>query len=163
MMRPDTALIWLSVRALHAPRTPRASTKPAYPRSSLVRSFIEALPTRPIVVRHLVVTHRYDLHRRITHVAQESIDDGTVQGEIPTRPGGLAENDVRDPFSLRKLDEQVGDARALQLHHLGAELLREADVVGERDMIVRLDAAWLLPGRLDVDGEPVRREPARDA
>ena len=66
-------------------------------------------------------------------------------------------------FALRELDERVGDARALQLDDLRAELLREADVVLQRDVIVRLDAARLLLRRFDVDGEPVGREPAGDA
>ena len=55
---------------------------------------------------------------------------------------------TREPFSLTTF---------------APSCLREADVVRQRDVIVGLDAARLLVRRLDVDGEPVRRQPAGDA
>src|SRR5262245_46160064 len=119
MMRPETALICRSVLALHAPSPPSASTNPVYPMSSLVRSFIASL--RPLVVDRVVGAHRDDLHRRVAHIAQEPIDDRSVQRKIPARSRRLTEDDVRDALALRELDQRVGDARTFQLDDLCAE------------------------------------------
>src|SRR6478672_7058061 len=122
MISRDTALIWLSVRALHAPSRPSARMNPEYPSSSFVRSFICVPSTPQGVFGAGFPTHRHNLHSGVPDVSQEAIDDGSMDEKIPSGTRRLAENHMRNPLSLRELDECIGHLRALQLHDLGAQL-----------------------------------------
>src|SRR5689334_7119827 len=110
MILTDTALISFSVRALHAPRTPIARTKPAYPTSNFVRSFMPSSAQRVVDGGRRVAADRNDLYRGVSHLAEEAVHDRSVNKEVPTRARGRAEDDVGDPFPLREVDEDVGYA-----------------------------------------------------
>src|SRR5262245_54986563 len=105
----------------------------------------------------------HDLHRRVAHLVQETVDDRAAQQDVPARTRRLAEDDVSDALAPGEINQPVGDVGPLQFVNLRSELLGEAQALCKYDVILRVDAARLFARRFDVNGVPVRSQPPGDA
>ena len=106
------------------------------------------------VVRRRFVIERYHLNRRVGDSAEEPVQRGAVEEHLQTRPRALAEDDVGDPFPPCERDQPLGRPFGMHPYDGAAEALRKPDVFRQGLRVVRIDATWLLPGRLDVHGVP---------
>ena len=52
----------------------------------------------------------YDLNRRIAHFAQKTVDNGSMQQNVPTRALRLTENHMRDPFAPSKINQRISNS-----------------------------------------------------
>src|SRR5262245_43805242 len=143
-MRRDTSPSSRRLRALHTPSATSAAMKMRKLSRSLLRKFIISSarfrhrsnlrmrssrgPLRGALAR-ITVLQRHDLHRRVTRLIQEAVDNRAAQQNVPTRTRRLAENDVSDALAPGEIDQRVGDIGALQFDHLGAEFLGETQAL----------------------------------
>src|SRR3954452_24583349 len=97
----------------------------------------------------------HDLNRRVAHLAKKAVDDRAMEQQVPARTRELAEDDVRDALALCELDKGVGDARAGQPDDSRAELFRKKNVVRQRHVILRLDAAGAFLRGFDIHRVPI--------
>src|SRR3954463_40932 len=101
-----------------------------------------------LITHHfLSVFHGHDLHGRVAHFVQKTVDNRAVQKDVPTRARGLAEDNVRYPGATRELNERVGDtalAVCFETDDLRAEVFGKAYVLFERSVIFGLDAPHLF-------------------
>src|SRR4029450_354060 len=96
----------------------------------------------------------HDLDGGVLYFFEKTVDHRTVQQVMPSRPRRLPEDDVRDALFPREVDQRVSDIRGLEPDHLGAQVLREADVVEELAMCRGIHARQSLSWRLNVNREP---------
>ncbi len=102
-----------------------------------------------------------DLDADRSGATDQLMDDRAVQQLEPARARRLADNDLGDVVRLGVGNEIVGDAPPRNGQRLGAELLGEAQAVGDA-VALRLGEA-MVARRLDVDRRPMRAETVGDA
>src|SRR5215210_4040777 len=141
MMRRDTSPISRRRHAPHPPSAASATTKTRYPAKSFTRKLIRVVIgdgsgtafDRSLFDRHFFLPfQRHHLDGRVSHFGEKAVDDGAVEEDVEARARGLAEDDVRDPFAAREVDERVGHLPRLQLNYFCAEVFGEPDVLPER-------------------------------
>src|SRR5215831_11069344 len=81
---------------------------------------------------------------------------------MPSRTPRFADNGERHASFGGESEKRRRDIGSLELHDLGAERLRELNVVDEVSLEGAVDPVGPLVWRLHVDAEPIRVEAARD-
>ena len=66
--------------------------------------------------------------------------------DVPTRSRALTENHLGYAFTLREIDQRIGNSTGFQLNYLRPKFLSKANVLLQRCMIRRLDETGFLPG-----------------
>ena len=91
----------------------------------------------------------------VPHIAEKSVNYGTVEQHIPSGPCRLSEDNVGDSLAPSELDQRVCNTSALQLHDLGSQLPTKSNIFLKHGVIVRIDSARFVAWGFDVDRKPV--------
>src|SRR5690349_5036038 len=157
MIRRETLPMSCKRHALHAARRTRAAMNTAYPVSSFALSpmFFTRASFRDLMPAILRDFKWHHVHRRIANFVKKTVYDRAMQQDVPTRSRRLPEDDLRDAFTPREIDQRIRNAKRFEFDYSRSQLPRETDVFLERCVIFRLDPSHLLTRCFDIHGVPI--------